>query len=316
MTRFTPDVEAAIVEGVRPTPGDVAEARSVALELLGAQASVHEFEIREAVRLRRGVTPEPVAVELDRPAGAFAVPDPQQNGFLLVRTAQAAKEALAQLWSQGVIIPVAGGHHGVPRAHVEVRWQGNGGSVEYENVAPVFNVGNNRWRLADPDPAHPREVLTAEDFTEGLADVLGERGLRCLREAHVCWRRGLYLAAGNLIATASEAAWYTLTAALAEGDTRMRGSLEEAERGALGKAIETVSDRLRVVLGHPLKGRVTETKATAYQLRDVRNYGLHPRSEHDSDREAYFTEAGAAMLVLASRRYFEHLAGFLAEVRG
>lgn len=142
---------------------------------------------------------------------------------------------------------------------------------------------------------HPRELLSAAELLEGLDELLGPRGLRCLEEAHHAYRAHLWLASANLVGAASEAAWFTVARAAGVGGLEAEPSLATV----LAKTDRAITSS---------RGPLPALLATAHYLRDVRNYGLHPRDGHDADREVPFTEAGCVTLLLSSRRYFVQLA--------
>ncbi|RYP89052.1 hypothetical protein EKO23_01090 [Nocardioides guangzhouensis] len=134
-----------------------------------------------------------------------------------------------------------------------------------------------------------------------LALLLGDRGERCFREVLEAHRRGLYLAAVNMAGAASEAAWFTLGEAM-QDDTSVAKALGE---DAAGRLIKRVVERLR---GAPrMATTADELFAHASYLRDLRNYGLHPRSSSGPAREGAFTESGCLILIMETHRYLVRL---------
>jgi hypothetical protein len=61
-------------------------------------------------------------------------------------------------------------------------------------------------------------------FKAWTGGVLGERGARCLREGIADHRRGLHLAAANLLAAASETAGYRVAEHPIEAEPRWPGA--------------------------------------------------------------------------------------------
>jgi hypothetical protein len=49
-------------------------------------------------------------------------------------------------------------------------------------------------------------------------------------------------------------------------------------------------------------------------MRDLRNYGVHPRQGTDGDIEVYFTEDKCGLLFLEAHRHLKHLAKITAQV--
>jgi hypothetical protein len=66
--------------------------------------------------------------------------------------------------------------------------------------------------------------------------------------------------------------------------------------------IRLTGDRLRS-LGAP-RVLANELVSQGHHFRDIRNYALHPTLDHETDREAWLTQAGATVLAIAARRYF------------
>lgn len=48
-------------------------------------------------------------------------------------------------------------------------------------------------------------------------------------------------------------------------------------------------------------------------MRDIRNYGVHPRQVTDGDIEVYFTEDKCGLLFLEAHRHLKHLAELTAQ---
>lgn len=168
-------------------------------------------------------------------------------------------------------------------------------------LAPAYILMH---RLRDRDqPA----FLEESAYTDGIEDLLGERGLRCISEALAAHRRGLHLAAVNMLGAASEAAWYAIGERLRDGSPALAVSLDE---GRTAQVLRLVADNLEKVKydnGRPARTDVGELRVTAIHLRDLRNYGLHPRDDISTSHEPAFTEAGAALLTLQANRYFHRL---------
>jgi hypothetical protein len=155
--------------------------------------------------------------------------------------------------------------------------------------------------LAQPGEAH--WYVEPDLFAEDIGNLeLTNRAHRALREALASYRRGLYLACASLLGVVSEAAWY---AAAERTGTPAIGKLIEEE--ATARLQRAVADHLRGVkaLARTLPD---ELLAHAAVLREIRNYGVHPREIRD-DLERWFTEDACGLLILETHHYLTRLAG-------
>lgn len=114
-------------------------------------------------------------------------------------------------------------------------------------------------------------------------------------------------AAVNMLGAASEAAWYSLGERLRHRSTQLGRALDEDTRTA------TVIRLVHEQLGQLRPGGVSpvtldELRSHATYLRDLRNYGLHPRGRVSGDLEHHFTDHAASLMFMASHRYFMRLA--------
>ncbi|WP_123788459.1 hypothetical protein [Phytoactinopolyspora halophila] len=102
-----------------------------------------------------------------------------------------------------------------------------------------------------------------------------------------------------MLGAASEGAWYVAGEQLRHLDARLARALD-------GDNIVTVMNRISEVLRQTRTLRITvdELRAQAALLRQLRNYGVHPRSDH---LERYFTDSGAAILLMETHTYLGRL---------
>lgn len=163
-------------------------------------------------------------------------------------------------------------------------------------MASAYRLAPGREVLAE------LPVLDASAFVEGLDGLLDARARRCLEEALAASRRGLYLSALNLIGAVSEAAWYSIGEALLPANEALGEPLAE-NRTAL------VQHLIAETLGKVKRQRlaVTELRTHAPYLRDLRNYGIHPRGDIDPGQEHAFTEAGCLLVLMETHRYLARL---------
>jgi hypothetical protein len=233
--------------------------------------------------------------------------DPDHPIVKTHRLRLAAMEALAAMAGDGDVTPVARpGGAGDLQLPVSNTAPGGGGTRGSTFVEADQHLLDEAYRLS-------RRMLTTPDLGEivasldadPLTDLLGARGARCFQEAVRAFRRGLYLAAANLAAAASEAAWYGLGQLVVQADgtrTALRNALDNDNTA---KVIQLVTQHLQSTAG--LKTIMSELQAQAIHLRDVRNYAVHPRGHDDQQREAHFTEPGCLSLLMLTRRNLERL---------
>ena len=146
------------------------------------------------------------------------------------------------------------------------------------------------------------DVFTADLEALGL----DRRTLRCLQEALSAYRRGLYLSAVNLLGAVSEGAWYAAGEQLRSVVPPIAKVLDN-DNVAIGKVIGRVSEQLSKTKGVRASD-VRELEVHAAYLRDLRNYGVHPRGESSTSLEHAFSEHGAGLLLMGTHRYLVRLA--------
>lgn len=295
-----PDVYEGIWVAVMPTDAEVLVAKSVTLVQLGAGKAVTATELEQAVLARfnvplEGHREEPYDVQ---PGSAAEDVDRDAPPIVRQRLRYATKLAIASLVAEGILTPAAS--PGNDYLSVAVHRSGHSGAERFPVATPsmagAYRITPGREALA----ALP--ILDAEAFIEGLDGLLDLRARRCLEEALAASRRGLFLSALNLIGAVSEAAWYSVGEALLPTHEGLAEPLAE-NRTALVQHL--VADILATVKRQRLS--VTELSAHAAYLRDLRNYGVHPRGEIDSGQEHAFTEAGCLLVLMETHRYLARL---------
>jgi len=308
---FGSDFESVIRDRMTPTVSDLTPIRSLVLEVLsdGGEATTDQLLERWLATVRIAPDyPTAMRVERDPAGGGFAVPSRDDPYITVWRSRAGLLQILAELIADGLITAVTDDNAASPgyfNVHVQHDGGGSGFRIPWSVPSLSLSVGS-RWRLLVPQD-HPREVMDAASLCEGLEGVLGVRGIRCLREAHRSYRARLWLASSTLLAATSEAAWYQLARRHAQPGTELERLANEGR--ATAKVIELTSALL--LAEGARRDVVNEVTAMAQYFRDVRNYGLHPRDDHDEDREVPLTESGATVLVLQARRYLTKLAGLM-----
>ncbi len=229
------------------------------------------------------------------------------------RMAWAATEALVDLMTLGLVVEVVdpptheSSHPLLHRDQATVGYQVAGYASGTRLQPPMPPLGR-AYRVV---PRHRESAPWFADpdlFTEDLDELgLDARARRCLDEALAAYRRGLYLACTSLLGAASEAAWYAAGSQLRHLDGQL-GTALDGERTA--KVISRASEVLRQQ--RPLGSVADDLASTAALLRDLRNYGAHPRAEDTTHLERYFTEAPATVLLLETHSYLTRLSGAVA----
>jgi len=275
-TIVEPDVYAGICLAVMPTGADVLVAKQVALTKLATGDSVSLSSLEYAV-LEHFNVPHP---------GHREEPYDVRPG------------STASLVAEGVLTPAVSS--GNDYLSVAVHRSGTSGGERVPVATPSLA---DTYRLT-PGRDAPSELplLDANAFVDGLDGLLDDRARRCLEEALAASRRGLYLSALNLIGAVSEAAWYSIGEALLPTHQELEKALAE-NRTALvqhlvGEALSSVKRQ---------KLAVTELRTHAAYLRDLRNYGVHPRGEIDPGQEHAFTETGCLIVLMETHRYLARL---------
>jgi hypothetical protein len=292
--------EAVLIDAMRPSFAERLAAKTTILELLSTSGSLKVGDLLNAVRDRcmDGVPP-PQGDRLDLPASGdpLVVIQRESPTFAYNRWWLAAQTALAELVANGVVLP------SVLAAAVNVPVSTGSSSWSHQVPALIPEIPKDGVLLADAFRKSPSFLLDANLYAEGAEAVLGERGLRCLEEAMAAQRRGLHLAAVNMLGAASEAAWYGIAERVAGDASALRNAMNVPNTA---KVIALVAQELRN-FGVP-QTVVEELRVHGIYLRDLRNYGMHPRAEPTAGFERHFSDDTAGVLFLQSHRYFLRLA--------
>lgn len=300
------DIQVAIEAAVVATERDIVEAGQVILEILTASTTAIERDFHQELMARRGVLIDPSGRSVVTIVnGEFQGPLESEPAVANLRLLTAVREALARASVDGIVVRVEGDLYGERPASINIDQRfGNGssgGSVRVPTRSPVFGVdgSNARWRLLR-DASHTTVVLARENLAGSFAELLGPRGEEVLKEALACFRRGRYLAATDLLAAASEAAWFTI-ASLVGDDEKLHAAVTHGDSAAI--VINKTADA--ILRAKALNAQVlNDARAQAAHLRDLRNYGVHPVGRPDAHREDAFTEAGCSILFMRAGRYF------------
>ncbi|MFD6094592.1 hypothetical protein ACFWGN_20970 [Oerskovia sp. NPDC060338] len=302
------DIKGQLYVAAQPSTSDLIAAREIILDGLADGTSLHANDFVQRVLAPSGIDAHGnEQIQVTRGSdGSRTTIDPNHPSLMRVRARAAVLEVLAELNANGVVVMVQGDSYNEVTDSVPVHEVYGGGSstgnTSFPSRVPVFGH-EGRWRLLRPE-AHHRHQLARENLVDGLDDVLGPRGIEVLREAVACFHAGRFLAAADLLAAASEAAWFVVGAAAHGHDGKLDDLVARGESAAdVIHRTDQVIRQQKALASQTLN----DVRAQAAHLRDIRNYGLHPVGAADADREDAFTEPGCAVLFMSARRYFTHL---------
>lgn len=139
-------------------------------------------------------------------------------------------------------------------------------------------------------------------FLDGLEDLgLTDQTRQIADETLQAYRRGLYIGSASLLGALSEGAWYSLGERL----RGVSGKLDEAlDKDATAVVQKQLADRMRDAVTGTAPDEVF---SQATLLRELRNFGVHPRVAPRADLMEYFTEEGCGLLIMTTRRYLQKL---------
>lgn len=286
---------------VRPTATDLLEARECIMRNLDKAESASFVQIRTDMLRAHGLTwKNDGRVDFEGTHGHLLGLNEADPLLQQQRIDYALREVFAQLVAEGAVLPVEA--HGSAPAVGSVYVQNSSGttSFDYEHHYAQFSQ-TGRWKSATA-PAH-RSALANVNLPDELPELLGPRGVQVLAEAIRCFHKGLFVAATDLLAAASEAAWFKLGGYIAD-DAQLADLVKSGTNAA--KVIERTADSIQRTRAWNAQ-QLNDLRARAAHLRDLRNYGLHPVGIPDDDREPAFGEAGCAVLFMAAPRYFRLL---------
>jgi hypothetical protein len=214
----------------------------------------------------------------------------------------AAVEAVAEIEAQGLIVGARAERQDEanypPLTSVDaVSYQLGGMGTAVRGLEEGLAELKGGYRLVHGFRERGAWFLDIDVFTADTADLgLDPRTRRCLEEALAAYRRGLYLAAASLLAAAIEGAWYAVGERLSLSDPRIRQALDGDNTAKLQRL---VSERLGA--------QGAELLAHGSLMRELRNYGVHPRGTESAGLENYFTEEACGLLLLEAPRYMRLL---------
>lgn len=290
---------------VTPSRGEVTRAKELILRRLAAEGlAVLTTDLEQVLNDADGVSryaERSERLRVPAPHDPSWRPPKSDPVTARIRNRRAASQAMAELAARGAVIPMkqpAGGTTDIP-----VDDRNTSGSYRFHSNAPDLSPAYFHASATDP-LGYTVDVDLFAAPIHGLD--LDERTLRCLEEALAAFQHSLYISSASLLGAVSEGAWYAAGEKLRDHSTSLAAALD-ADRTA--QVIERVSELFRKK--GSLRTTANELQAHAAFLRDLRNYGVHPRSHADAAREPAFSESAIAVLILQTQRYLVRLASAL-----
>lgn len=311
MPYYTDEHEAAVIAALTPSDGDIRQAKSAILEdLAGGQ-------IRPLAQLLQSVGPVAMQDPRREYVDAVLLDDPEQTRrHPMIETRRiylAAVHAIVDLETAGLIVAHerldgGGGWDGRfgPLRSLPFRYRSGSTSIQLNRVAvpvprgPAYRL--HRALLDHPQQAH---VLDPELLVDGLD--LPVRVVRAVREATAAYRRGLPLAAANLLGALVEGAWFHAARQLAPSVPAIATALDRDPFPSIADVQRRTIDALRSGQPH----RADDLTAVAGLIREIRNYATHVDSDHDQDLDGWLDDTGVITLFGTVRR---HLVGLMTAV--
>lgn len=305
-------IRAAVLNAVQPSWAEIVRSKKAILEILSDGKPKSVVVIQTCLYKAEGISPELVRnekLELGSTDDIDLVITPKNPIIAKLRFSWAASEALVDLIASGIAVatpgPASDGTSSVIQSEtcsVQYKLPNNGASIAFTNTVPEFNRAyrlsprlarcENLW-FCDPDV-----------FTADLGDLkLDSRTSRCIEEALAAYRHGLYLSCANLLGAAYEGAWFAAGEQLRGLDDKLASKLDT------NAPAKQVSERVAEVLRQipSTRSAVDELISHSGVLRELRNYGVHPRNEEVDLLERYFEDSSAAMLLMQTHNYLSRL---------
>ncbi len=264
-----------------------------------------QTEVLESEKLPRNVPPPHPrqAIQMPWPDNPDWRPDHSDPVIARIRMLRAARSAMAELAHAGALDELEE-IEGADSPDFEVKVSRGSDPIDF----PALKFGPalaERYGLARREGLDEVGLLDVDVFTADLEALgLDRRTLRCLQEALSAYRRGLYLSAVNLLGAVSEGAWYAAGEQLRSLSSSIANALVRRDTF---KVISGVAEQLKATKSVTPSAR-RELEVHAAYLRDLRNYGVHPRGESSTSLEHAFSEHGAGLLLMETHRYLVRLA--------
>lgn len=296
MSEFGQETEERIRRHVEPSANDVVRAERALLDVLADGTAKPKDGLLSSAIVELGapasLEPHNQAVNVEN-LDQIDPEDPILVHHRLMRAATLALRRLEQSNIVGRVDPNQG-------TRVGARTSSRGSSIAIGWAS--IELGG-AYQLVDP--AGDGRIREPNLFLDGLDELgLDARARLCLEEALLCYRRRLFLSCVNLLGAVNEAAWYAAGEKHPDPDSGLQQALAN-DRTA--DVLKRVTAWLKDGARDSDKVRIDEMHAHAGVMREIRNYGVHPRSMASSDLEEFFTENASGQLLARSRFYLLRL---------
>lgn len=308
-------IDRVVNEAVTPTDVDYLRSRRAILDALGDGDVLDTFTLVAKLPLTEGFHPPgpKATVQFVEP---LSDPGDVRDELRIkwVRLLIAGMWSLAELVARGAVIGCetpAG--ESIPNLSdaLTIPWETSRSRASTRITCPVPSFTASHYRLA-PALEQGRTWYTDPDlFVIDLEQLeLDPRTRRCIAESLACWRRGLHLAATNMLGAAFEGAW------MAAGN-RLQALNPSIAKALDGKDPKIATVQKRVLGFLESRGRqseATDLRSHANLLRDLRNYGIHTKPNPDGRLERYFEEDTAGLLLVTTHHHLMMLDQVVAGV--
>jgi hypothetical protein len=230
-----------------------------------------------------------------------------------IRADITAREALAELAADGMLI--AAGQAALPGTPALTL------TYHLPSSSAGVRIGVHRPAVLSDVVQLPHRLrqqglwgIEPDIFIADLGPLgLDPRTERSLREAIESYRRGVFLAAASQLGAGVEGAWYAAGQRLRSAAPAVDQFVDSDRTAQLQSA---VTDALRDSLPGNRRWEADSLSQFARLMRDIRNYGVHPRHLSDGDIEIYFEEDKCGLLFLEAHRHLKRLAQTTAQATG
>lgn len=306
-------LELALNERLTPSRTEVVQAKRLISKAMAAGDIVTVPALQDLLPAAKDARPsnDLLVIEILTPRVPESAVVERHSQFRYVRLRVAGAEAIAELAAAGLIIAMdadlrASGPFTF-RYRVHEGSQTRTGTVRTSIRTPAL-AGS--YRLPHKLLGRQSWFLDADIFLDGISELdLSDQLRRILTEALAAFRYGMFLACASLLGAVSEGAWY----AVAERVAGEKGALRKAVDGDRTAQVQKLlADEFRQL---PAVGTTPDDLlAHAAVLRDIRNFGVHPRENPSEDLSGYLTEEACALLILNTHRYLQKLASTAARL--
>ncbi len=314
MSESFPELAQVISEVAQPGRIDIVRAKKHLLGELGdGQPHSSEALIASVASLLGAGPLGHPQIDLPGRESVRAVVTAEHPVAAAIRADITAREALAELAADGMLI--AAGQAALPGTPALTL------TYHLPSSSAGVRIGVHRPAVLSDVVRLPHRLrqqglwgIEPDIFIADLGPLgLDPRTERSLREAIESYRRGVFLAAASQLGAAVEGAWYAAGQRLRSAAPAVDQLVDSDRTAQLQSA---VTDALRDSLPGNRRWEADSLSQFARLMRDIRNYGVHPRHLSDGDIEIYFEEDKCGLLFLEAHRHLKRLAAITADATG